>query len=523
MRVNTFIGYRAPRTLAAACLAAIVIGGAPRESRADVERIREKAVELDQKLNKQGFEVAARGTAPNSSRVYKDFDFILKKTKVDEVAGAESSDPRAKRLRLYLVESIVAAEIATYEDDLLKFEQTSTANVDGKDLSYGELTRRLALDGDDAVRRKLYSALAPLFETQAVYKGEILKRRNESFQPWGFQNFAEFYGAREGLDLDRIATQADELLQGTQATYDSLFAIMATRYLNTEPRKVRYYDLPYLTSGVPFEGAFPQSGRIQRVKAVFQGLGVNLPGESGLTFDGDARAGKTAVTKVFPVLVPGDVRVSVNPEGGVRDDAEALFGLGLAGIFLYSGQTAFEPAYLPNASAQAAMAYLPRFVLDEPAWIEAQATGELDKAAYQTFRLFSLLYDARNLAALARFEIDAYRGGADLEAEFRTLMETAAGARLSTSDAKRALSALHQLRSASRFEGLLLAAAMHDYLGATHGATWYQDGKVGPMLKDLWKQGGNLTVETIGAACGDAQPGTAPFIKHIDTLLAAAR
>jgi hypothetical protein len=256
---------------------------------------------------------------------------------------------------------------------------------------------------------------------------------------------------------------------------------------------------------------------------VFQGLGVNLPGESGLTFDGDARAGKTAVTKVFPVLVPGDVRVSVNPEGGVRDDAEALFGLGLAGIFLYSGQTAFEPAYLPNASAQAAMAYLPRFVLDEPAWIEAQATGELDKAAYQTFRLFSLLYDARNLAALARFEIDAYRGGADLEAEFRTLMEMAAGARLSTSDAKRALSALHQLRSASRFEGLLLAAAMHDYLGATHGATWYQDGKVGPMLKDLWKQGGNLTVETIGAACGDAQPGTAPFIKHIDTLLAAAR
>ena len=195
----------------------------------------------------------------------------------------------------------------------------------------------------------------------------------------------------------------------------------------------------------------------------------------------------------------------------------------MAGIFLYSDQTAFEPAYLPNASAQAALAYLPRFVLDEPAWIEAQAKGDLDRAAYGTFRLFSLLYDARTLAAQARFEIDAYRGAADLEAEFRTLMETATGARLSASDAKRALSVLSQLRSASQFEGLLLASAMHDRLGDTHGETWYQDGEVGPMLRDLWKQGGALTVETIGTACGDARPDTAPFIKHIDTLLAAAR
>ena len=110
---------------------------------------------------------------------------------------------------------------------------------------------------------------------------------------------------------------------------------------------------------------------------------MNLPGESGLTFDGDARPGKAAQTKVFPVLVPGDVRVSVNPLGGVRDDAEALFGLGMAGIFVYSGQTTFEAAYLPNVSAQAALAYLPRYVLDEPAWIDAQAKGDLDKGAYR--------------------------------------------------------------------------------------------------------------------------------------------
>ena len=166
-----FHGHQVLQTLAVAFLAAVALGGSPREGRADVERIREKAVELDQKLNKQAFEVAVRGTAPNSTRVYKDFDFILKKTKVDEVAEAESSDPRAKRLRLYLVESIVAAGIATYEDDLLKFEQTSTANVDGKDLTYGELTRKLAMDGDDAVRRKLYSALAPALRDPGCLQG----------------------------------------------------------------------------------------------------------------------------------------------------------------------------------------------------------------------------------------------------------------------------------------------------------------------------------------------------------------
>jgi hypothetical protein len=493
----------------------------PVAARADVERIREKAVELQQKLQKQAFESAAKVDPANSARIYKDYDFLLGKSKVDEVAADAKTDPEADALRLYLIRSSVNAQLATYVDDLRNFEASNTADYDGKNVRMNDLVAQLAVTPEDSDRRKLISALSPLFDTAAVFRNEILKRRNDTYATWGFAHFSDFYTAREGTDLTAVSAMADTLLGRTQALYDSLFTVMADRVLHTEARKVRFYDLPYLTQGTAYEKAFPAADRVARMRDVFKGLGVDVKGQSNLTVDVEARPGKATGVGVYAATVPSDVRVSLKPLGGIRDDDRLVYGVGEAEIFALSTQTAFEPAYLPRVASQATLAYLSRLVLDEPGWFQGQVKGDgFDQNAYETYRAFVSLYEGRMLAAQAKFGIAAYEGGANLDDTFKTLMESATGSRVSSSDSKRALEYLDQLDSVGRLQGLLLAAAVREDLVKTLGPDWYTGGNAASVLTGLWKQGGALTLADIGSVCGGAQPDVDAWIRHINSLVA---
>ncbi len=502
---------------AALFVAALVL---PATARADVERIREKALELEQKLNREQFAVEARVEEPGTERIYKDFDFILKKSKIEELAKDAAGDPHAEELRLFLIEAIVNKEIATYVDDLHRFEQESTVSLDGNEYRYADVMRMLATASEDSDRRKIYSALGPIFETSQVFRIEILNRRNETYAKWGFDNFAKFYSAREGTDLQQVSGAAQAFLDNTQALYDSLFAVMADRYLHTEPRKVRFYDLPYLTQGSIFEDDLPATQALGRMWDVFRGLGVDVEDQSNLEVDMQPRTGKRLATGVYPVVVPSEVEVSMTPVNSIRDDNELMYAVGEAEIFALSKQTAFEPAYLVNQAAQATLAYLPRLVLDEPTWIESMWQGDTAKLPeYLRYRAFADLYQARVLAAQVVFESMAYEGGADLEREFRSLFGDATGARIASADAKRALEYMNQLKAAGRFQGLLMATSLREHFRQQNGEQWFREGAMGPKLRELWGRGGTLTPADISAACDNVQASDAPLVRNIRLML----
>jgi hypothetical protein len=502
----------------AAVLAAILV---PQASLADVARIREMALEMELKLNRHHFDVDARGEKPNSARIYKDYDFILKKNKVDEVSTAVGSDPHAQRLRFYLIEAIVNSEIAAFEDELRDFEQNGSAELDGAEVPYSDLLKRLAVTSDAGERRQVASLLPPLIETSGVFRKEISKRRNKLYQGWGFQDYADFYAQREGLDLLAVAESAEALLAESQALYDSLFKIVAESYLEMEPRKVRFTALPHLVQGTAFEGAFPSGERIRRLKGLFRGLGLNIDEQPDL--DRLERPGKVLRAFAVPVLLPDDVKVSVNPTGaGVRDGNKVVYAIGEALVYSMSEHDGLEDGYLVNEPAQSAMAWLPRFVLDEPGWIQANVKADgFSIEEYLVFRAFLSLYEARFMAGMIKFELVNYRGVEDPFKEFNAIMRQATGARLSTNDAARALEFLSQLSVASRFHGLLVASGVRAHFRESLGQDWYAEGKAGAALSGLFKQGGKLTIKGIAAVC-PYNASTDAFIDNIEAMLSRA-
>jgi hypothetical protein len=489
----------------------------PSAAFADVARIREKALELEQKLNKERYDERIRAAEPNSDRVYKDFSFILADSKVSEVAEA-TDDPRAQALRLYLVQAIVDSKLAPYVDGLNAFEKTTTAELDGKKYLYSELLSLLARTKDGGERRKVASVMGPLTETSAVFRNQIVQKRAEFYKDMGFDTYADFVAAREGLDLDALDAEAKAFLTESQAAYDPLFEEMAQQVLGMEGRKVRFQDLPYLTSGCSYAGAFPASAATRRLRGIFTGLGVDIANQSNLSIDTQDRPGKAAVS-VIPVLVPGEIEVGIRPLQCDRDNWRLAYAAGEAQIFTLSAQTAFEDAYLVNEAAQSALAWIPRFVQEEPGWIKETMEGG-DPAGYLKYRRFVSLYEARVLAALTTFELSVYRGQApDLDRAFREAMSTATGVRVSSGDAQRSTEFLTQLRSASVFHGLLLGAEVRKHLRDTLGETWYKGGGAGAFLKPLWQQGGALTPKAVADAAGLADVERATYLDSITSTL----
>lgn len=521
MRLKKLIGMvRGEAILAAAVAGVMLAAGTAAPARADVERIREKALELEQKINKHRFEVEVRGEKRNILRIYKDFEFILKRSKVEEAQEASAKDPHADRLRLYLIEAAVGLELASYTDDLENYLATATADLDGKQEPYSNLLADLSKAPDDAARRKVYTALKGLVETANVFRNQIVQRTNEAYQTWGYENFAAFYAEREGLDLDASVAAAREFLETTQASYDGLFEEMAMAYLGVEARKVRFADLPYLFQGTAFLEHMPSSGRRERMNALFQGLGVDLVGESNLTYDTKERMGRPLAAGVYPIQVPNDIAAGFLPTGGLQDGDRAATVLAAAQSFTMSRQTAFEPAYLARQAPLAALGALARSIRDEIGWLgkHAKLEGE-DLAAYRRYRVFTMLLEARMLAATVIYEVDLYRGGTDAERTFKDVMKEATGIRLSSTDSARSLEFAAELRSVSRFHGMLWAEGIRSHLRETLGDDWYRDGKAAGVLKAWWAEGGALDRQKIESVVGDLSGGAASFLARLQESL----
>ena len=505
------------RTAALGALAALGPALFPPAARADVERIREKALELEQKLNRQLVDVDLLGNAPNTARVYKDFDFILKRSKVDEVMES-GDDFRARGLANYLIRALVESELAGYEDDLRSYLQTTTVDLDGRNLTYSDLLKRLAVTADGAERRKVASLLGPMVETSMVFRSDIANRRVLAYRAQGFADYADFYGQREGLDLAALQAEAESVIALSGTLYDTLFAHVARRHLGVEPRQVKFSDLAYLTQGAMFNDLFPGDAAT-RMKSVYRGLGVDL---SGLVVDIEGRPGQAPGTMVLPVVIPGEVHVNLNPMGAERDADDLVYAVGEALLHARAKEPGLETAYLVNGPAAAAVAWIPRMVLGESGWIRTEAKGDPTRLAeYLEYRAFQELYELRALAGLTLFELHVYRGE-NPEKAFRDHFTQASGVRITQADSHRGLDSLSQLNVASRFRGLLGAAALRDQLSGSLGDAWYADGRAAAVLGALWSQGGTLTVDAVMQATGGVSNSPSRRIEQIRALATEA-
>jgi len=226
---------------------------------------------------------------------------------------------------------------------------------------------------------------------------------------------------------------------------------------------------------------------------------------------------------VLGVVVPTDVRISLKPAGGARDQRSALHEFGHAVHDAYTEEKRFELAKLGNRTTAEVWAALLEGLTTDPAWL-AQV-GVAPDAARGWIQAVAIqhLFVVRRAAGKVLYNIERSRPGADDAAVYRSLMRQTYGVPVTADDEARApLEVEETLASADYLRAWLLAEQLRAQLVSRYGATWWQGLDAGNWLRQMATPGNVVTADGLASRMGEPGIRPEPFVTRITAMLAGS-
>ena len=441
----------------------------------------------------------------------------------ESVAGvarlrALTSDERERRaldhLHAYLAGEWMAQQLADVSDAIATLEQSLTFQVAGTDRPYRNLESILAAEKSALRRKQIYEAATPavekvsaLIERRGARAAELLPTLNLEPTAWTTE-------LREATP-EQLGALADAVLTKTQEAWTGALTRLAQRELQLPLDRIGRQDLPRLVRLPPTEG-FKRAEVISRIRNTLGPLQLDPAALKTVTLDAGDSPKKNPRGLVLGVVVPTDVRISLKPAGGARDQRSALHEFGHAIHDAFTEERRFELAKLGNRTSAEAYAALLESLTTEPAWLEqAGLTPDASRAWIQGVSVQEL-FQVRRAAGKVLFNVGASRPGADLLAVYRTTMDRAFGLPGTVQDAARhTLDQEATLGAADYLRGWLLAAQLRAALVKKFGASWWQDPGAGAFLKPLLAPGNAQDADGLARALGDSRISPDAFVAAV--------
>ncbi|HVP60550.1 MAG TPA: chromosome segregation protein SMC [Myxococcaceae bacterium] len=424
---------------------------------------------------------------------------------------ALTTDGRERRgldhLHAYLAGEWMAQQLAEVSDAIAALEQSLTFKVAGTDRPYRNLESILGAEKSALRRRQIYEAATPavekvsaLLERRGARAAELLPALNLEPAAWTTE-------LREASP-DQLGALADTVLTRTQDAWTAALTRLAQRELQLPLDRIGRQDLPRLVRLPPTEG-FKRAEVVPRVRSTLGPLQLDPAALTSVTLDAGDAPRKNPRGLVLGVVVPTDVRISLRPVGGARDQRSALHEFGHAVHDAFTEERRFELAKLGNRTNAEAFAALLESLTTEPAWLEQAGLSPDASRPWVQGVAVQELFLVRRAAGKVLFNLAAGRPGADAHTAYRTTMDRAYGLPGTALDeARNTLDQEATLGAADYLRGWLLGAQLRAALVRKFGANWWQDPNAGAFLKPLLAPGNGLDANGLARALGD--PGVSP-------------
>jgi len=426
-----------------------------------------------------------------------------------------------EHLHAYLAGEWMAQQLADVSDAIATLEQSLTFQVAGTDRPYRNLESMLASERSALRRRQIYEAATPaveklsaLIEHRGARAAELIPRLDLEPTAWATE-------LRESTPVE-LAEIAEAVLSRTQDAWTAALTRLAQQELQLPLERIGRQDLPRLVR-LPATGGFKRDEVVSRIRATLAPLELDPAALSSVTLDAGDSPRKSSRGLVLGVVVPEDVRISLKPVGGARDQRSALHEFGHAVHDAFTEERRFELAKLGNRTNAEAFASLLESLTIEPAWLEQGGlTPEAARAWIQAVTVQEVFL-VRRAAGKVLFNVAAARPGADLHAAYRTAMDRAYG--LPATGPDEARSTLDQeatLGAGDYLRGWLLAAQMREALVRRFGTKWWEDPAAGRFLRPLLAPGNGLDARGLARALGDAGISPEAFVASATARLGGA-
>jgi hypothetical protein len=438
---------------------------------------------------------------------------------------ALTTDDRERRaldhLHAYLAGEWMAQQLADVSDAIASLEQSLTFQVAGTDRPYRNLESILAAEKSALRRKQIYEAATPAVEKVSALVERRGEKAAELFPTLNLEPTAWTTQLREATP-EQLGALADAVLTRTQDAWTAALTRLAQRELQLPLDRIGRQDLPRLVRLPPTEG-FKRAEVVPRIRSTLGPIQLDPVALKTVTLDAGDSPKKNPRGLVLGVVVPTDIRISLKPAGGARDQRSALHEFGHAIHDAFTDERRFELAKLGNRTSAEAFAALLESLTTEPVWLEQSGLSADASRAWIQGVSVQELFLVRRAAGKVLFNVAAMKPGADLHAAYRSTMDRAYGLPGNTQDeARLILDEETTLGAADYLRGWLLAAQLRAALVKKFGASWWQDPGVGAFLKPLLAPGNAVDADGLARALGE--PGISPdaFVAAVVPRLSGA-
>jgi len=514
-------------------LSVLLLAGCASHHGEDMRAIDSLRIETEDFLSAQavmGYKNWVAGTPSNQDSLYRAHAGLFARPAIDLVARAREEEPDTlQRRRLaffqrFLTLQYLSRAAAPLIDRSATYEGEARVVVGEDTILYRQLPALMANEKSRARREQLYMAADPVLDSLSHLAAETQQIFHHKAQELGYPSYQAMIEELKGFSLASVRELATRALAESESLYFALLTPLLRQATGLQTSEAHRYDLPTLFRSPEFDRFFPGRETVASVRKTYRSLGIDLLAQRNLSLDTADRPAKSPRAACFAIVVPGDVRISIKPAGGVDDYAALYHEMGHAQQYAHVAEHALEFKYLGEETLTETYAFLSEYLLCNPAWLRQNSRLPVPLLKdYARQMALARLYLVRRYCAKFLFEEAFHQGARNPDSLYAASLASALGYAVHPSDRRRSLVDMDaHFYSASYLRAWFLEAQLNHWLSGTYGVNWYENPGAGAYLASLWRQGDRPAAEDIAAAIGESTIDVGAWMAEIRDLVRLA-
>ena len=395
-------------------------------------------------------------------------------------------------------------------DEISRCEAAAAVEWAGERVPLNNVPKIIANEPAAARRRELAARWVDAHRSCNDLRAALIESFHESALALGFDSYRALFADIMATDFERLASAADQFLEGTESHYTSALRRAVARDLpGVAFEDLQHADYLYIQRAPRLDPFFPAQELMATYAEGVAGRGIRVERQRNIHIDAEPRPFKNPRAACFRIDPPEDVRLLIAPVGGAYDYTVLFHEAGHAQHFGWSSRDLCrrhpEFLYAPDNATSEGYAFLFSLLFQDAGWLvehrhvaPAQAREIVRDLALQT------CVNIRRRCASLAYEIELH-GSTRLRRE--GLAQNYSD-RLTEATRFRRSPALYLadvddgFYSAAYLRAWAFEISLREHLRVRHGRRWWASRAAGDELIDLWNTASRYTVEELARHVG---------------------
>jgi hypothetical protein len=389
-------------------------------------------------------------------------------------------------------ETLIEMPVKELIDEMGEDEAKAIIEIEGKEVSYRYSEVLLSNEPDKAKRDSIDEKRNKLVEKQfnpklCMYWDTLHKQAGKL----GFESYKDMFSYLKGVDLSRLKSDMERLLEATHDLYIDHFGKLLLSGTGIELGNSRKSDFAYLKRAARYDVFFKKERLVELFKQTLASMGIDLDRQKNIFLDVEERKNKSPRAFCSTVKIPGEIYLVLMPKGG-QDDFEAMFHEGGHAEHFSNTRPSidFEYKFLGDNAVTEGYAFAMENLMQNKEWLVyfLKMSSE-DAREFVYFSNVSKLWFCRRYGGKLKYELVLH--GSDpisgKDAIYKEILVSANLMQYSGADYLKDVD--DGFYCANYIRAWIFEAQLKDHMHQKFGHGWFRQKKAGDFLKELWSYG----------------------------------